>query len=346
MNSKQKLALYLASILVTPTLTGGQQSGEKTIFNLPFRERPVVSIHTIARMPYTPALDVNALRAEPIIGQLTGYGQLQIDDRSVNSAQLRRNCHLVVGSASSARADLGELGKLTIAEKSDLTITAGEKSVYTRLTEGRVKLELPAGVSSYVEANNTLIVNRTDAPVSFTVNVTGERVSVGGADGSVTQQSVVADDEFEIAFLTRREERMKPNRSLELQVKVTDRQRRPRPGTTVVFNNKGNVPGSFSQQSVVTDANGIARTSFTAGPQAGTTLIEASIPGSSAIATMTVQIQSGLILGFNTMQVITIAGIAGVTAFGVQKSISNSNDDSDRARRAVGNEIEVIGSGN
>ncbi|MEW6730781.1 MAG: Ig-like domain-containing protein [Acidobacteriota bacterium] len=311
---------------------------------------PLVQVHTIAhattRGLLARATGSSAIELHTIIGSLTGFGLLRVDEQVTAGGVLRLGSRIQVGQASCAQADLGMRGKLMLAADSDLTITATDNTVYTKLIAGVVKIELPAGVYGFVEAANTLVMNRTDRPAAFTVRVVDGRAAINTYTGAVVQTQI-SDGEYMIAFLTRREEKLKPNNSLELQVKVTDKQERPRPGMVIVFQSRdltGNTAGSFSPATAVTDANGIARTNFLAGSQPGKLAITATIAGTAAMATMTINIQGGAIFGLNTMQIVTLAGIAAAGGFGLQQSI-RQRDNRDRVDSGLtlGADLEVIG---
>jgi hypothetical protein len=314
---------------------------------------PLVRINTIglsAGKHYFNSLDGKFLTGNDssVIGELSGFGELQLDNRIVQNGKLINGSRLQVGTGSCARVELDNHSLINLSSGSDISIAADSDMVYAKVNAGAIKVALPSGISGVIEAANKIVMNMTDREVAFTVRVNGDSVVVEAPEGyTVQNQAVDNSDEYQIAFLSNREERMKPNHSLELQVKITDKQQRPRPGTTVIFSSRdlnGNVSSSFSQSTAVTDTNGIARTNISVGPNNGSVLVSATVPGSSAIATMTIQVKGGLIFGFNTMQAVTLVGAAAAAAVGVQQGISGNNKAEERINAAAaGNEIVVIG---
>jgi hypothetical protein len=360
-------ALLLAALLLAmPTLSLGQepiketppvvfdnQTAEEKPLDISNSKVPLVQIHTMGSWSGRHLLSVLEGRSfdeslNLVIGELSGFGTVRIDDQTVQGGKILNGSRVQVGRGSCARAELGNLGQISMAAGSDLSIAADSDSVYAKLNSGSIKIDLPAGISGVVEAANKVVMNLTDSDISFTVRMNGDQMVVEAPDGYVVQDQLVDNaDDYQIAFLSSREEKMRPNHSLEIQVKVTDKQQRPRPGTTVLFSSRdvsGNVNGTFSQTTAVTDSNGIARTSVSVGPNNGKSLISASVPGTTAVATMTIKVQGGFIFGMSTMQTVTLVGVAAAGAIGVQQGVSNANNGNDRrAQGATGNQIEVIG---
>jgi hypothetical protein len=349
LKSSISLALSLALLSLTPLSAIAQHPDNQPLQH----DLPLVRIQTFARgdLSFSQLINGHYLNQQKFgsIGELSGFGSLRLDDRNINqSGLLSQNSRIQTGAASNAQADLGQWGRLVMMANSDLAVSAGDHILYAKLIDGSVKLELPAGVTGVVEAANTILVNPSGTASAFTVQVDGDRVLVNGQDAQTPQTQSNVAEEFEIAFLTRREERMKPNQSLELQVKVTDKQRRPRAGMVVNFSSQdllGNTTGQLNPASAVTDANGIARTNFVSSAGNSRAVVTASLPGTALTATMMINVQGGVILGFNTVQLVTLAGVAGAAAFGVTQAANNNGNNAPPTQPGAVSTIEVIGSG-
>jgi hypothetical protein len=118
---------------------------------------------------------------------------------------------------------------------------------------------------------------------------------------------------------------VKAGNALQLQVQVTDENDKPVRDEVVTFTLDNPAGGTLSTATVATDANGIATTTFTAGPT-GSTGITASVPG--ATFTYKATIRAGLalltLLLIGTAVVGTIVTIVVVKNSGDENPVSGS----------------------
>ena len=121
----------------------------------------------------------------------------------------------------------------------------------------------------------------------------------------------------------------------QIQVRVTDKDDRPVPDIPVVFLLGGSGGGTLgsgaaagSTVSVTTNAQGIATTSFTAGPTPTSASVTATVPGTTATTTVgvTTTAAAGILTG--TTLAIVVAAVAGGTAAAVV-AVKNAQKNSE-----------------
>lgn len=114
---------------------------------------------------------------------------------------------------------------------------------------------------------------------------------------------------------------VKAGNALQLQVQVTDENDKPVRDEVVTFTLDNPAGGTLSTATVATDANGIATTTFTAGPTTGSTGITASVPGATFTYKATIRAGLGLLL----LLLIGTAAVGTIVTVVVVKNNGNDN---------------------
>jgi len=278
----------------------------------------------------------SAERVSPI-GRVFSTGQsqfaLRVDGRAIEGEQMVWDGQLIEAPVNaSARVRFDSVGEVTLARgaAARFSINQSEGSVLVAsLARGDIKVRLEADSAAFVSAYGTTYSSSPGA--AFRVMTSGAGTMVETISGAVETQQPAQRRYVVRPVGSGSSISVRARATRQIQVRVTDENDDPVPDIPIIFalgsSGGGNFAGSFSggntTATVRTDAQGVARTDFTADSSATTNTITATVEGTRYSWEGTISVTAG---GFWTARnTAIIVGIAAGAAIGI--AIAATRDD-------------------
>ncbi|HSB11110.1 MAG TPA: hypothetical protein VLM38_16600 [Blastocatellia bacterium] len=267
------------------------------------------------------------------IGTAQTLSPLSINGRVCGGEQVIWGGETLQTFGTGAQLDFDQIGTVALA-RDTLARFASARTVLEDDTSGSVlivslisgvaTLKLGAGAGAYVEAAGSVFTASRGA--KFKLAVQQGHAALTTIAGKVTEDQLPqADlkiqvvDELGRPVASGSQLSVRARASRQIQVRVTDKDDRPVPDAPVIFllGGQGGTLGTGTTAgtsvTVATNAQGIATTSFTAGPASGSTSVTATVAGTNASTTVGVSttVAAGIFTG--TTLGIVAAAVAGGT---------------------------------
>jgi hypothetical protein len=234
--------------------------------------------------------------------QLTATGNVAVDGRSVQTYdRLEHGSRIVVGAQSSARAEIKDVGRITIAPRTEVILDMVDNTIVAKMLEGAMKVEVAAKFATYVETPGNRIVSYPGAFASYRVKADPlAGTSVEKALGDVEVLAANDDDsEWDIDVPDGDTDyHVKANKTQTLRVEVergdSDVANQPVVFaiTTALEGASGRFTEGVQRITTTTDNDGVATVEFEAGAAQGVVYVEVFVPGTDAHETLHVYIDA------------------------------------------------------
>lgn len=274
-------------------------------------------------------------RVSPI-GRVFSTGQsrfaLRVDGRAIEGEQMVWEGQLIEAPANaSARVRFDSVGEVTLARGASarFSISQSESRVLVAsLARGDIKVRLEPEAAAFVSAYGTTFSSSPGA--AFRVMTRATEATVETISGRVETQQPAQRRYVVRPVGSGSSISVRARATRQIQVRVTDENDKPVPDIPIIFalsSGGGNFAGSFSggrtSVTVRTDAQGVARTDFTADSSAVSNGITATVEGTRYSWEGTISVVAG---GFWTARnTAIIVGIAAGAAIGI--AIAATRDD-------------------
>jgi hypothetical protein len=278
------------------------------------------------------------------IGSITSFSDATSNGKTISGTQSIWGGETIQSGNASARLTVENVGQVSLAagslarfSKSETTLDDGTRgaTLIATVVTGSVKIKLQKKACAYLETGGRIFHSTPGA--SFRVEmIRGELPALTIESGDVQTQANPVQRKYTIrpvgmgAKLS-----VRARATRQIQVQVTDENDKPVPDVPILFALGGGGGGGFgsgtavaANVSVTTNAQGIATTTFTAGPGASQTSITATVPGSDASWTGEVKVNSSSGV-LNPTTVTILAAVAAGVIVGVVVANNDNNPSRD-----------------
>jgi hypothetical protein len=247
-------------------------------------------------------------------------GQFVQDDRLIWSGDMLqapadRSVRVLLDSIGQVMLAADAVAKLSVAR----TMGDNDKSceaLVASLIRGDMSVDLQEEAAAYVEACGQAFTATSGA--KFRLGIREGRAVLDREKGDVAVQAQQRQYIIRPVGLGATIS-VRARSTRQIQVQVTDENDKPVPDVPVIFLLSGRVgvlgsgPTAGTSITVTTNSQGLATTSFTAGPSSGSATISARVPGTNAV--WTAMITTVVAAGIPTAaKIALVAGISGVAA--------------------------------
>ena len=314
-------ALVLAIAGTAPAALAADANGAAQ--GTPSGDRPDVTLHGEA---YSSTWD------------LTTTGLVVVDGRSaLTQDHVQNGSRIVVDSRGMARAEIKNVGRITIAPRSEVILDMVDDTIVARMLEGSMKVEASAAVSTYVETPDTKIVSYPGTFASYRVKadpLAGTSLVKGVGDVSIYATADDSPNGLDIDVPDGDNDfHMKARHTESLRVKVKN-SGSPVANQPVIFAITTALDGATGQFTegvqritTTTDNDGVASVDFESGAATGAVYVEAFIPGTDAHETLHVYIQAKEKTFWNPGTITLYTALAAGCVAGGILAVANSGDD-------------------
>jgi hypothetical protein len=272
------------------------------------------------------------------IGKVQTLAPMGINGRARAGERFIWGGEMLQAFETAVQLEFDQLGRVTLAgravarfasARTTFEDSASGKVLIVSLIRGAVTLKLGAEAVGYVEAGGSVFTASRGATFKLGVNE-GHPVLTTMAGKVRAEQLPQSDlkiqvvDEFGRPVASGAKLSVRARSTRQLQVRVTDKNDHLVPDAPVVFLVGGQGGGTLgsgaaagTSVTVTTNAQGIAATSFTAGPTSASTSVTATVAGTTTFTTIGVSttVAAGIFTG--TMLGIIAAAVAGGTVAAV-----------------------------
>lgn len=235
--------------------------------------------------------------------QLTAAGDVLVDGHLATAQdRLQQGSRIVVPSKAMARAEIKDVGRVSIAPRSELILDMVDNTIVAKMLQGSIRVEAAAPFGTYVETPDTRIVSYPGVFASYRVKSDPtEGTSVDKNLGDVEILAAVdkdsngwdidipdGDDDFHM--MARKTE------TLRVKVKNGGSSMPNQPVVFAITTALDGATGQFTEGvqriTTTTDNDGVATVDFESGASSGTVYVEAFVPGTDAHETLHVYIDA------------------------------------------------------
>lgn len=306
------LAVLTASLLPTPALADDSSS------------QPVSPIRLYATAMAGP------------IGKFQTLSPVSLNGRVYRGEHFIWSGDMLQSFDTGAQLEFEQLGRVILARgaaarfasaRASFEDKASGRVLIVSLISGAVTLKLGADAGAYVEAGGSLYTASRGA--AFRLRLSEGRAELTTIAGKI-QAEQAAQSDFKIQVVDElgrpvasgAQLSVRARSTRQIQVRVTDKNDRPVPDTAVIFLLGGQGGGTLgsgatsgTSVTVSTNAQGIATTSFTAGPTSASASVTATVAGTSASTTIGVSttVAAGILTG-TTLGIVAAAVAGGAVA--------------------------------
>jgi hypothetical protein len=275
------------------------------------------------------------------IGRVDSFGEVTINGRGTLGEQLiwggellrvsRGNVNVRFDSIGQVRLTQGAMARFSSAFTRNDDGFSG-KLLVGAVVNGDIAVNLADGAGAYIEAGSLAFAASPGA--SFRLGVREGQAVLKTEAGQVNQVQTTQRNYIIRPVRSDSLTSVRARTTRQIQVQVTDENDRPVPDAPVIFSLADQAAGSLGggaaaggNVTVTTNAQGIATTSFTAGPSASSTSVTATVAGTSATTTIgvTTTVAAGILTG-TTLAVVAAAVTAGTVATVVAVNNAGSDD--------------------
>jgi hypothetical protein len=232
--------------------------------------------------------------------ELSTSGRVTVDGHlTAASDRLQNGSLIIVDSLSSAKAEIKDVGRVSIAPRSELVLDFVDNTVVARMLAGTMRVEVAARYGAYIETPYSRVVAHPGSYASFRVATNPDGTSLDRDQGDVEMSAADNGDDWEIDDDMEDDDfHIKARKKEELRVKVKNGSgsEANQPVVFAIVEALDGASGSFGEgvQRVTTstDSDGVAKVDFYAGAGEGQVQVQAFVPGTDARETLTMMVDA------------------------------------------------------
>jgi len=281
------------------------------------------------------------------IGEVQAFTPVSINGRAGRGEKFIWSGEMVQALDACVQVEFYQLGRVTLGRGAATRFASARsrfeeanscRVLIVSLVAGEISLKLMAETAAYVEAGGSAFT--TSPGATFKLGVNEGQVMLTTIAGKVRAEPLRQSD-LKIQFVDELGRPVTSGAGLsvrarstrQVQVRVTDKNDRPVPDTPVIFllAGQGGTLGSGvtagTSVTVATNAQGVAATSFTAGPASASSSVTATVAGTTTSTTIGVTTTAAGILTGTTLGIVAAAVAGGtVAAVVVVKQLQNNKE--------------------
>jgi hypothetical protein len=269
--------------------------------------------------------------------QLMSVGRVTVDGRSVQAYdRLHHGSRIVVDAQSTARAEIKDVGRITIAPRTEVVIDMVDNTIVAKMLQGSMKVEAASRFATYVETPDSRIVSYPGVFASYRVKadpLAGTSIERGLGD---VQMMAAADDDSEWDIDvpdgdTDYHVKARKTQTIRIKVERNDNDVANQPVVFAITTALDGATGQFTEGvqriTTTTDDEGHASVEFEAGAAQGVVYVEAFIPGTDAHETLHVYIDAKEKTFWNPTTTTLYAALGAGAIAGTVLAIVNRGDN-------------------
>lgn len=235
--------------------------------------------------------------ADPVqtLWAMTTTGDVRIDGRLARVADsAAHGSRISVGTASTARAEIKGVGRLTIAPRSEVVVDLIDDTIVAQISSGSMRVEAAPRVGTYVETPDSRVVSHPGTLASFRVKADPHSgTSLDRMFGDVELLAVADRDGWDIDTIDEDDDYhvdVRESRRIRIRVENNGSAVPNQAVTFAITSALDGASGSFTDGvqriTTTTDLDGVAEVEFWSGAAGGTIHVEAFVPGTEAHKTL------------------------------------------------------------
>lgn len=276
------------------------------------------------------------------LGKIDSTGLFAVNGRAMSGDRMIWNGEMIHATGGSARISMDQIGRVTITKSSIVkfsrTVTTFDDEtsgtlLIASVACGEARFSLEANAAVYIEAGGFAYMSSRGA--SFSLDMRAGEPSIVTSRGELQIQSDPSQRRYKLRPIGAGSNiSVRARATRQIQVQVTDENDRPVPDVPIIFalgsGSSGGLGGAAAASSVTvtTNAQGMAVTSFTAGPTPANSSLSATISGTNTSLTFGVTISAAAgAFTASTIAVIVMAAVGGtLTGIAIARDETNDRD--------------------